>query len=306
MSSAVDLCNNTSTMMRCANCGVTEGDDIKLKTCTACKSARYCSVSCQKKHRPKHKKACKQRAAELRDEILFRQPESSHLGDCPICCLPLPFGHNECVYMQCCSQRICQGCDYANDLREMRGKLGHKCPFCRAPVAESVKEAERRIMDRAEANDPFAMNQLGFLLMEKGEYGRAFEYFLKAASLDNAEAHMKLALSYMDGHGVEKDKKKELYHLEQASIGGHPQGRHNLGVSEWNNGNEERAVKHWLISAKQGFKPSLDELKQVYTDQKGLISKEDFASALRGYQAAVDATKSEQREEALRIMKDHL
>jgi len=25
------------------------------------------------------------RAAELRDEILFKQPESSHRGDCPIC-----------------------------------------------------------------------------------------------------------------------------------------------------------------------------------------------------------------------------
>jgi len=27
---------------------------------------------------------------ELRDEILFRQPESTHDGDCPICFLPLP------------------------------------------------------------------------------------------------------------------------------------------------------------------------------------------------------------------------
>jgi hypothetical protein len=33
--------------------------------------------------------ACKKRAAELRDEILFKQPENTHLGDCPICFLPL-------------------------------------------------------------------------------------------------------------------------------------------------------------------------------------------------------------------------
>ena len=32
----------------------------------------------------------RKRAAVLRDELLFKQPESSHLGDCPICCLPLP------------------------------------------------------------------------------------------------------------------------------------------------------------------------------------------------------------------------
>ncbi len=32
--------------------------------------------------------------------------------------------------------------------------------------------------------------------------------------------------------------------------------------------------------------------------QKGHVSKEDFEAALRGHQAAVDATKSKQREEA--------
>ena len=38
-----------------------------------------------------------------------------------------------------------------------------------------------------------------------------------------------LSLMYRDGQGVEKDKKKELYHLEEAAIGGHPDVRHNLG-----------------------------------------------------------------------------
>jgi len=75
-------------MMCCASCGTEEVDGVKLKKCTACKSVRYCSVKCQKDHRAKHKRACKKRAAELRDEIVFKQPESSHLGDCPICCLP--------------------------------------------------------------------------------------------------------------------------------------------------------------------------------------------------------------------------
>jgi hypothetical protein len=74
----------------CAFCGIAEIDEVKLKTCTACKSLRYCSVECQKKHRPQHKRACKKRMAELRDELLFKQPESISLGDCPICCLPLP------------------------------------------------------------------------------------------------------------------------------------------------------------------------------------------------------------------------
>jgi len=66
----------------CASCGTVEVDDIELKTCVDCDLVRYCSEECQREDRAKHKQACKKRAAELRDEILFRQPESNHYGDC--------------------------------------------------------------------------------------------------------------------------------------------------------------------------------------------------------------------------------
>ena len=93
------------------------------------------------------------KAAELRDEILFRQPESSHLGDCPICYLPLPIGLHKRFAMSCCSKFICIGCHYANQKREKEGRLGHKCPFCRHPVPEP-EEVRINCMKRAEANDP--------------------------------------------------------------------------------------------------------------------------------------------------------
>ena len=35
---------------------------------------------------------------------------------------------------------------------------------------------------------------------------------------------------------------------------------------------------------------------------RGIVSKEDYAAALRGHQAAVDATKSTQREKAEKAM----
>eukprot|EP00984_Skeletonema_dohrnii_P012019 scaffold4831_cov131-Skeletonema_dohrnii-CCMP3373.AAC.3 len=106
------------TMMFCASCGIAEVDDIKLKKCTACDLVKYCSVKCQRNHRPQHKRACKKRAAELRDEILFKQPESRDLGDCPICFLPLPIDHTKSTLMACCSKTICNGWDYANMIRE--------------------------------------------------------------------------------------------------------------------------------------------------------------------------------------------
>jgi hypothetical protein len=68
-------------VMCCASCDIAGVDDIQLKKCNACKSVRYCSDTCQRDHRSQHKQECKKRAAELCDEILFKQPESSYLGD---------------------------------------------------------------------------------------------------------------------------------------------------------------------------------------------------------------------------------
>ena len=67
-------------MMYCASCGTTANDDIKLKKCTACHLVRYCSVKCQKDHRPHHKKECKKRAAELHDELLFTSNPKATIG----------------------------------------------------------------------------------------------------------------------------------------------------------------------------------------------------------------------------------
>ena len=41
--------------------------------------------------------------AELRDKILFQWNESSHLGDCPICFLPMPLDEETFVMTtRCC------------------------------------------------------------------------------------------------------------------------------------------------------------------------------------------------------------
>ncbi|EJK50901.1 hypothetical protein THAOC_29984 [Thalassiosira oceanica] len=57
----------------CANCGAMASDTVKLKSCTACRLVKYCGVDCQRAHRKQHKKACKKRAAELKDEELYSQ-----------------------------------------------------------------------------------------------------------------------------------------------------------------------------------------------------------------------------------------
>jgi tetratricopeptide (TPR) repeat protein len=283
-------------MMCCAACGVGEVDDIKLTACDDCKSIRYCSDECQRDHRLKHKKACKKRAAELRDEILFKQPESSHLGDCPICFLPLSLDQKKSGLMACCSKLICRGCIYANAIREMEQKIESKCPFCRHPAPKSKEEADRNRMKRVKANDPVALREEGMRRLYEGDYKSAFEYLSKAAVFGDVEAHFELSVMYQKGEGVEMDEKIVLHHSEQAAISGHPMARRILGSIEYENGNHERAVKHFIIAAKLGDDNSLDILKKGY--KEGFVSKEDFAAALRGHQSAVDATKSPQRQAA--------
>ena len=48
-----------------------------------------------------------------------------------------------------------------------------------------------------------------------------------------------------------------------------------------------------------GYDASLGVIKEFA--EEGMVSKEDLASAIRGHQAAVDATKSSQRETAAAI-----
>jgi TPR repeat protein len=283
----------------CASCGKAEVDNVKLKNCAACKLVKYCSVDCQKNHRPQHKKACKKRAAENRDVQLFTQPDESCYGECPICCLPLPIDLSKCGIYACCGQRICNGCAHANILREREQGLQHKCLYCREPVPDTEEDNQSYIMERAKANDPIALSKMGDKCDQEGDYEEAFKYYTKAAALGNADAHYNLSVMFR-GEGVEKDKKKEMHHLEEASIGGHPIARYNLGLHEWRDGRLERAVKHFIIAAKLGMDGALDAVTKRF--ERGFVSKDDYEAALRGHQAALDATKSQQRDAAEREM----
>ncbi len=280
----------------CANCGKAAVDNIKLKICTACKLVKYCSVECQKNHRPKHKNACKKRAAEIRDDQLFTQPDESHLGECPICCLPHSLDLNKSGAYTCCGKRVCRGCAYANLEREMEQGLEQRCPYCREPMPFTKEEAEKGMMKRVKANDPIALCQLGQKCNNEGDYERAVKYYTKATEFGDMMALYTLSWMYRNGQGVQTDEKKAVHYMEEAAIGGHDLARYNLGNHEGRKGKFDRAMKHWIIAAKLGLDIALDQVKDGFS--RGLASKEDYESALRGHQAAVDATKSEQRDVA--------
>jgi tetratricopeptide (TPR) repeat protein len=281
----------------CASCGVAGVDNVKLKIC-ACGLVKYCSVACQKDHRPQHKKMCKKQMAEIREKKLFTQPDESHLGDCSICCLPMSLDPAKTTLNDCCSQLICNGCNVANKKREHEAGLEKRCAFCREPMPKSEEEGDKNMMNRVKKNDPVAMCEMAKKLCNQGDYESALQYLTKAAELGNAEAHFVLSDLYHHGEGVEKDTKKQVYHLEEAAMKGHPEARHDLGCIEEGAkyGKFERSKKHFIIAANLGCQDSLKLLKDLYSH--GRASKEEYADALRAYQTAVDATKSAEREKA--------
>ncbi len=266
-----------------ANCGIAGSDDNKLLE----ESDNF-----QEEHREQNKESKRKRRSDRlrREKELFEQPGSSHLGDCPICCLPIPLTalyKEETVFHDCCSKTICLGC--------VRKWVGNGCPFCRTWALDD-EEYHKRKRQRIEANDPAALWHLGMKRGNEGDYEGANKYYAKAAELGDLVAHYQLSVSYREGMGVEKDEKMEVYHLEKAAIGGHPWARHNLGDYERRHYNMSRAVKHWKIAAILGLEFSMNMLREVY--EKGNMTKVEYEETLHAYKAAVDAAKSPQREEA--------
>ena len=193
----------------CANCGkAAEVDGVKLKNC-ACNLVKYCSVECQKNHRKQHKKECKQRMAKIREDGFFTQPDESHLGECPLCCLPLSNDENKRALYTCCSKLICEGCCYANILREEELSQYPKCPYCREPLPSGGNEQhEKNYTKRIKANDPIALRQVGEKLYHEGDFEGSIQYLTKAAQLGDMDAHFNISIMYGEEHGIEKDLKE--------------------------------------------------------------------------------------------------
>ena len=285
----------------CANCGKEGKDDgvVKLKNCTACFLVKYCSVDCQRIHRRLHKKACKERAAELKDEKLYGQGHERAEADfCPLCLLAVPFPtSNNSTSYSCCTKMVCKGCCLAADSRGLSGS----CPFCRTPSPKSKKEAHEMTQKRADARDPEAIRYLGDRYIN-GAYGleksesRAFELWTEAAELGSTRALTKIGMTYYKGRlGISQDKAKGLRCLESAAMQGDATSRDFLGLVELGNGEYDRAVRHFLISVKMGYKDSLDAMKEMLA--RGLATKGQYEEALKGYQDAVEEMKSLDRDE---------
>ncbi|EJK62014.1 hypothetical protein THAOC_17397 [Thalassiosira oceanica] len=224
--------------------------------------------------------------AARHSQRLFSEGHERWEGDrCPICFLfiGLPVAKYSRINV-CCMKSVCSGCILAAAQRGMYDR----CPFCRTPHPSDDASTLTMLQMRVRKGDAAAIYQLG----NKYCYGglglaknvlRAVDCGRRPQSLDHWMHSTCLALRI----------------TMEAAMKGHVSSRHFLGAIEFNNGNYELAVQHWMISAKMGDEKSLNAIKKRFME--GRVKKVQYAEALRGYGTAVEEMKSHPREEAKRL-----
>ena len=321
--------NNDDAYARCCDeCDKEEGGDVSLKACKSCMLVKYCNANCQRNHWPKHKKVCKLRSAELRDEALFKDPPPKE--DCAICFIPMPFKLIYCVslppaniylvpiydlaianeeladqamelYYSCCGKSVCKGCAHSF----AQSGNNDNCPFCNSDRADkTAEEVVADMMKRAEANDAASI----FLLANSYHNGivglqqdhvKAMELYIRAAELGCSKAHSHLGTIYDEGGCLKKAK----FHFEAAAMAGDEGARINLGTMEAQSGNMERAVKHWMISASAGQCGAMNNLLIAFNI--GHVSRDAIDSTLTAYTNSCVEMRSESRDACIRWYIDH-
>jgi TPR repeat protein len=165
-----------------------------------------------------------------------------------------------------------------------------------------------QVKKRIKVDDAEAIRTLGCCYFN-GRYGltrnyaKGLELWHRASKLGNAKSYCSIGYAYYEGNGVERDEKKARHYYELASIGGDIFARYNLGNNEARAGNYDRAMKHYMIAAGFGNSGSLEQIKLMFMN--GHATKDDYAKALRAYQANLVEIKSPQREEAAAAYEDY-
>ena len=101
-----------------------------------------------------------------------------------------------------------------------------------------------------------------------GEYGlpqdsvKAIEFWHKAGKC----GYNNVGHAYDNGDGVERDEKKAEYYFELAAMGGNVTARKNLGVAEYEAGNMDKALKHFMIAVRGGDTRPVKYIQQMYME----------------------------------------
>lgn len=287
-------------------CGACANTSSSLMKCSGCRLVRYCGKVCQANDWSQHKQLCKEKKKADREVMLFQNQEGNHLGECPICLLPLLFDADrimdaedeECYHFMgemthspCCWTVVCTKCFDAHIITACKEQKKPTCPFCRCKTPEDSDKNTDELLELSidHENNPTLLMKVGALQCRKGNNGAAFTSYKKAAKLGDAQGMYFVSTMLHLGIGVTMNHGKAAAYVKKAAAGGHPIARYEAGMDELCRGNTIRAVKHFCIAASQGVTKSLEELKNGY--RSGYVTKSEYEQALRSNQKAKEAMK---------------
>ena len=228
--------------------------------------------------------------------------------DCAICLVALPVVESNKGYWNCCGNDICWSCvdrsketlKRFNAERATNGKapIARSCPFCRASADITNDEYLARFEKR------FALRDARAMIMLAGDYEdgtefvdqderKLFEITLRAVELGNPRAFNKLATCYGKGRIVETNAAKGVACLKASARGGDYLAHFNLGLLAYDSGDIQLALRHYQFSASTGYKGAIDRIQRMH--EKGKVSAAEFTAALREYQVAFMAQRSDER-----------
>ena len=182
--------------------------------------------------------------------------------------------------------------------------LVSRCPFCRGLPPRTDEEQAALFTKLVERGNGKATNgvaifhatgQLGF----KIDTAKTMELFLKSGELGCAIGYLNLADSYYHGKYTGVNIKKAKHYFELAAMLGSVKARYKLTMIEGAAGNKARAFKHILVAARSGDDMSMSEVTEGF--KLGMLTKDQYADALRTYQQRSDEMKSVQRDVANRF-----
>ena len=282
----------------------------------------------KKKKRKRNKKKKSSVPTTPIDPTTFQFPPRAK---CPLCKVTLPLKQSQKTFLLCCGTEICRACnasayaagiptkrentnssddddDEINEIEEIevegdetKDQMTMCCVLCNAEAPAGVENILNLLQRRIEEDqDPNAMHVLSGLYWDENGVEnnpkKALELCTRAADADHAEACHELALIYCEGkYGVPQDLNKGKMLLFRAARLGSAVSLNALGGLMIQEGNVQLGTSYWLLGASNGEEYALHNVKKAFEGK--VISKEDYASALRSYQTAHGETRSPKRDE---------
>lgn len=147
--------------------------------------------------------------------------------------------------------------------------------------------------EKAVQGDAQAQAVIGYAYLQGGEdieqdFGKAYQWFSKAAEQEVPEAEMMMGAFYLEGKVVEQDTEKGLEWIKKAADHGlaHAQLQMGYYYQAEPNKNYAKAFSYMLKAAEQGHPEAQNEVGVMYADGRG--TEKNDAEAIEWYKESAE------------------